>query len=45
MKNGKEIGRKGRKNFIPIKPNSSDISEIKQVLKKHSEYAFKYKKE
>ena len=74
MKNGKEIGRKGRKNFIPIKLNSSDISEInqnphestkekelelvenltreiqdrdetKQVLKKHPDYTFKYKKE
>jgi predicted nucleic acid-binding protein len=30
LKNGKEIGRKGRKNFIPIKLNSSDISEINQ---------------
>jgi hypothetical protein len=46
------IGREGRKNFIPIKPNSSDasgidkiITEIKEVLKRQSEYTFKYKKE
>jgi hypothetical protein len=82
LKNGKEIGMKGGKNFIPIKLNSSDISEInqnphestkekelelvenltreihdryilrekvineiKQVLKKHPDYTFKYKKE
>ena len=28
MTNGKGIGKKGRKSFIPIKPNCSDISEM-----------------
>ena len=31
MRIGRGIGREGRKNFIPIKPNSSDASGIEKI--------------